>query len=909
MPPPNYYKVKEVGSDTYSGSKIRELAKENLLMTTALKIDSDFYDMVATLIRSELSKGKPKRDIVVKLRKKFDESLIKNVLKEIENEKNNDSKTAALKEHNDYFGWYEGSGSRHPSSHWSALKTQLMTKENPWTQEMVDSLDRASTSVVSHLAPPHSERTTKAKGLVLGYIQSGKTANFSASIAKAVDAGYKLIVVLAGMHNNLRKQTETRLRSELVNPHDGKTCTTLTGVDEKGDFKRKQTVSANSQLHRKDGFVLVVLKKNSSVLRNFNRWLEDANEEILKNCPALIIDDESDQASINTNKADKDPTAINSHIRNMIQQFSIVSYVGYTATPFANVFIDASVEEDIYPSDFLITLAKPATYYGPEELFGRYRVNGRDETDGLPVIRHVPDLEADNLRDMAKGKAELTSLPYSLQQAIKQYFIGGAIRLTRGHWKQHITMLIHVSHLVGSHTSISAMVKEYVEDMADNIEHNDETTYRSLLNIFNNDFVKTTRNITKSCDYDFDKVWKNLKRFTESVELITDNSQSSERLTFDRSYRDGAPLWGIIVGGNTLSRGLTVEGLTTSYFVRNTKMSDTLLQMGRWFGYRNGYVDLTRIFVPDQLFQNFHELSTVEQEIRDEITMMAENGEKPKHVALRIRKVPNMLITANNKSRNTELTEMSYRGTKIQTHQIIAHDEKIVMDNLIAVENVFKKVSSDIPRTPVPFKELSACHLYRGVSSEYIMQFLDEYTPALGNAKFNKQMLQDYISRTSRSYSWSLGMMSLKNGALIKCAGLEVIPVSRNAKIEYINSKGKMETTLRAVSTPGDELIDLFDQVPNSKDSVKELINPTNKETSSDVQLRKRHRPHNQPLMLVYPLKSHDDISPQDLEEMKKRTNSTYPLKSVNTVFAVSIVFPFEENYFGPELYIKNKSV
>lgn len=321
--------------------------ESNVNIENQNEIDLDDVELILTLARSYKQKGFSEEDIFYKVRKKFSETDIKYSLKLLEKEFSNNSSTESLRTRKDYYGWYEGPDEKNDPQ-WPALKNFLLTKEASWSKDMVDSLDQASTSVVSHLAPPSSEKSLKVKGLVLGYIQSGKTANFSATIAKAVDKGYKLIVVLAGMHNNLRKQTETRLRSELVAPLDGKTCTTLTDVDEQGDFKRKQSVSANSQLNRRDGFVLVVLKKNSSVLRNFNSWLDDANPEVLKNCPVLMIDDESDQASINTNKADESPTAINNHIRSIFEKFHVASYVGYTATPFANVFIDASVEDDLY---------------------------------------------------------------------------------------------------------------------------------------------------------------------------------------------------------------------------------------------------------------------------------------------------------------------------------------------------------------------------------------------------------------------------------------------------------------------------------------------------------------------------------------------------------------------------------
>jgi hypothetical protein len=304
--------------------------------------------------------------------------------------------------------WYQGP-TEDPESHWRLLTGVLKNKRTrPWTDEMVESLDAASTMVVSHLAPPKSQSPKLARGLVLGYVQSGKTANFSAVISKAVDEGYKLVIVLAGMHNILRLQTQTRLEEELVKPKE-RACTTLTKVDENGDFQKSQFVTANRALGVGEGFTLVVLKKNSSVLRNFNTWLNEAAPETLAACPTLIVDDESDQASVNTNKPENDPTAINDHIRKLVKKFAIVSYVGYTATPFANVLIDSSVEDDLFPKDFIVTLDKPLGYVGTEELFGRDAIEPRGALEGYPVIRNIPDKDAISERPMATAHDDAAS--------------------------------------------------------------------------------------------------------------------------------------------------------------------------------------------------------------------------------------------------------------------------------------------------------------------------------------------------------------------------------------------------------------------------------------------------------------------------------------------------------------------
>lgn len=882
-------------------------SKENVVD----QLDDEDMKMITIVAQGMLKKGYAIEDIRLKLRKRFQEKEIDASLRNIRSENIKDTDTVSLKKEQAHYGWYEGP-QVNSSSQWSALCGHLKDKENAWIESMITSLDKASTAVVSHLAPPQSKAPCAVKGLVLGHIQSGKTANFSAVIAKAVDEGYKLIIILAGMHNNLRMQTEARLRAELVAPHDSKTCTTLTDVDENGDFQRRQPVSANSQLSRKDGFVLVVLKKNSSVLRNFKRWLDDANKDVIKNCPTLVIDDESDQASINTNKIDQDPTAINSHIRDLIGRFSVVSYVGYTATPFANVFIDSSVTEDIYPSDFLVTLEKPEAYYGPEELFGRNEVNGRQSTDGLPVIRKISEEEAELIRKMAKGPGVFDQVPDSLRTAIQHFIIGGAIRLCRGQWKEHISMLVHISHLTDSHSKIYLLIESYLEGLKHALLEDNEAEHASIKKIWEEDFKATTEEIVGQCDDDFESIWKNAKKLLSSLELIMDNSNSNERLTFERSVRDGFPFWGIVVGGNTLSRGLTLEGLTCSYFVRSSKAYDTLLQMGRWFGYRKGYVDVTRIFVPDELYRNFYELATIEQEIRDEISLMASNEERPVDVALRIRKIPNMLITAGGKSRSTRTTYMSYSGTKVQTHQIRTNDTVSIEQNRQAVEKIITGVKSQIKPSKIEFTDLSSCFLFKEVPSEYVMQFLDGFFVPKSNSKFSTHLIQDYIHEQQKNgnlNNWSIAIMSLKNGNPIRVGDFDVVPVTRNVKHDEQDENGLVEATLRAVSTPGEELIDLGDQIDQQYRSTDQVLQPKNGPRLSDVKARFKFRPRDRGLLLIYPLNSNINISDEEFKSLKKETKPSFPLRAVGQVFAISIVFPYSEGKNGTYLYLQNKTV
>jgi hypothetical protein len=874
------------------------------------ELDIEVVEMVALTMRGLKRNGFNDHDIRLKLRKMHDDSLVEAAFNFCQQEDAyaGDPGSHALKEPSNYYGWYAGP-KRQGEFHWPHLKRTLIDKTSPWTEDMIKSLDDASTLVVSHLAPPDAKNPIKCKGLVLGYIQSGKTANFSATIAKAVDEGYKLIIVLAGMHNNLRKQTEIRLREELVNPSNGKTCTTLTTDDETGDFRRHQPIKATRTLGRKDGFTLAVIKKNSSVLRNFRAWLEDAESEVLKNCPTLIIDDESDQASVNTNKEDQDPTAINNHIRELVNLFKVVSYVGYTATPFANVFINGADEDDLYPRDFLIALEKPKTYYGPEELFGRDAVNGKKSTEGMPVIRPVPNKEAELIKSSIKDHDSVALVP-SLVKALDSFLLGAGLRLCRGQWKNHICMLIHMTHLTGPQEELKETLDRYISDIRNKIEDGDEKLKSRIMALYENDFSVVTNGIIGPQKIDFDLLWKNLAKFAKQIEIIVDNSNSTARLTFDPELRDGDPLWGIIIGGNTLSRGLTLDGLTTSFFIRDSKTYDTLLQMGRWFGYRKGYADLTRIFVTDELRESFEHLASVEQEIRDEIAVMAANEERPYDVALRIRKHPSMLITAKNKMRSAVATTLTFSGTKIQTHQLNVTDTKILKRNRQSVEDLLKKIeSSGRPTEPIKFKDLENCFLFRSVHHETILQFLDSVAISENNAKFDKKLIQEYILESvghGRLTDWSVAVMSLKQGIPIKVGSLSIHPMNRTVKHEVSLDDGSVEATLRAISTPGEELIDLADRFGPGFVSTDNIIEPKDGIRKSDTEVRQESRPEDRALLMIYPLQSNLEMSSADFKASRQQIAASYPLHGKDQIFAFTLVFPKTSEEDGPREYLVN---
>jgi len=885
----------------------------------SVKEDQMSKDRINFLIENfhdQLALGKSIEDAARKLRAIASDEEIDQAVNHVKSKlsaQNESKKVKSILDSVDFETWYQGP-SELSDSHWQLLTDVLRNKKSrPWNSDMIANLDHASSMVVSYLSPPKSQTPKTSKGLVLGYVQSGKTANFSAVISKSVDAGYKLVVVLAGMHNILRKQTQARLHEEIVRPKE-RACTTLTSVDENGDFQKRQKVAANRALSV-DGFTLVVLKKNASVLRNFNSWLDEALPETLKNCPTLVIDDESDQASVNTNRPEDDPTAINDHIRKLVKKFSVVSYIGYTATPFANVLIDSSLEDDLYPKDFIVTLDKPSGYIGGDELFGRDAVEPLGALEGLPVIRTIPNDEATRFKATKKKTGidtEADPITASMAEAIDAYILGCSARLSRGQWNQHMTMLIHISHLVAKHSALKEAIEDLVLSLK--LDRKDESSElkERLLNLWKKDFlpVSTSPRFKAATVPDFEVLWRNSAKFIERLEVVMENHASEERLTYDRPD----PFWGIAIGGNTLSRGLTLEGLNTSYFVRGSKGYDTLLQMGRWFGYRPDYVDLTRIYVTEDLQSKFYHLATVEQEIRDEIRGMAANKERPIDVGLRIRAHPSMTVTSNLKMRTAKTSFLTYSASKVQALFMNLDDSKILQNNRDVTISLLDKIEKFSGKAETPgYENHSACLLYRNVAPELILQFLEQFHFSSANLRFTPKMLTEYIQELTNAgelSKWSVAVMSPKSGISYSLGGARsVYKVDRSimklAKSE-IDPNAKH---VKVITAPGDELVDLRDIIPGKPPAryTDEVLASSSDFT--EASLRQIVRPKDRGLLLLYVINPNLEMTDAKQEELIRAPTQTIPLKAVADAIGVAFVFPKTENSKSAHRYVVNGTV
>lgn len=545
----------------------------------------------------------------------------------------------------DTFQILEGKERRDP---WlKAFKAAQSSKWNFWTRYSKYLAEKKSfaPSVISHLDeltdkvldklfnPQRDDIIISKKGLVVGQVQSGKTANYTGLVCKAADAGFNLIIVLAGIHNNLRSQTQTRLdegflgfdtqntRAFTLNQTIKMGVGRIPGFDDAiahsyttsldtGDFTKRAANTAGFNFHVPQPIVLVV-KKNSSVLKNLRDWLKTHTiDGKIANKSMLLIDDEADNASINTNKADKNPTRINGYIRDIISLFNRSAYVGYTATPFANIFIPLD-DSDLFPRDFIINLPAPDNYIGPEKVFGTSIIPDEDD-ELLPIVNTVDDSD-DFVPPKHRKDDDMPSIydmPQSLKTAIKCFIMTCAIRAARGQEKKHNSMLIHITRFQSWQNHIKDIVEQQFRYYKSEIEANDPAIMEEFHKIFEGDtesyksYWSTTKEILDSKS--FGKIdsqirlhtWEEVKPFlypaVQKIEVKSINGSSGDSLTYYENEKNGISV--IAIGGDKLSRGLTLEGLSVSYFLRASKMYDTLMQMGRWFGYRPGYVDLCRLF-------------------------------------------------------------------------------------------------------------------------------------------------------------------------------------------------------------------------------------------------------------------------------------------------------------------------
>jgi hypothetical protein len=654
-------------------------------------------------------------------------------------------------------------GPRSWSTEWDASKgycwlrlRQFLIDRKEWGEVDVLSLDDMSNRVLAHIEDPRptGPQSFRVQGLVLGYVQSGKTANITALIAKCADLGYKLFIVLSGMDDGLRKQTQERLGLELGLVDDpegvglpvpGQRWVSLTRNELKGDFN-PGTVEPAAILQGNDR-VIAVVKKNANILRKFLRWMEDAPPPA--NLPVLVIDDEADQASVNTADPDLDPSAINRLIRDLIARFHRVSYVAYTATPFANVLIDPdandpAVQADLYPRDFIIALPRPPRYLGAERLFGRDAMDHEDdEVAGLDVIRIIPDGEVGTVVPDAGARDGFSpAMPATLQLAFLDFILGSAAKMERL-GDGICTMLIHTSHLTYLHNSLGGLVNEHLARLRGQWLYDRDELRAALLARWEEEFRPVIVSLDAAKDRAFEQIEPCVTEFFSGrPELKVLNVTSPDVL----DYRANPKAKLVLIGGNRLSRGLTLVDLVCSYYVRHAHNYDTLLQMGRWFGYREKYVDLTRLWTTEELAERFRHLALVEEELRDEIAVYERAKLTPREFGPKIRTHPAMAITAANKMRHAYTVRLSFAGQLRQTSRFHLTDQQWLQSNLDATRRFLRSLGASNAN------DEKGRPGWTGVPWHRVDEFLSQYQSAQTPDSFDSLTLARYIKAQAEGH-------------------------------------------------------------------------------------------------------------------------------------------------------------
>jgi len=686
--------------------------------------------------------------------------------------------------------WYPGADQIGDARFWPMLRAYLL-EEKGWSTLAVDSVHQASDKIVAWLEAP-SAANIRTRGLVIGYIQSGKTANFTAVMAKAADAGYRFFIVLSGTKTNLRKQTYDRLDIELVQRNSTYWFNLLNDRNFNALGNADYFLSSAGEEQR----VLHVVKKHGVVLEKLLNWLRSASPELLRQTPFLIIDDEADEASINTarNQAKADPerygrTATNRRLVELLRALPKAAYIGYTATPFANILIDPRLEDDLYPQDFIVTLPKPPDHFGPERIFGRERLvddNTDEEFAGIDMVRIVSDSEIAQLRPPTPNSGSFVPvITTSLQSALHYFWMATATRIARGQGNKHSTMLVHTTQQVDVHAAFTSRIRQYRQAFQSQLNGSDrEVLLSDLRQQWETEQGRVDATEFSQKPVAFAELLPYLEDVVAHTREVTDNSRSQERLSYD----EGSPRIQIAVGGNTLSRGLTLEGLLVSFFVRAAGAYDTLLQMGRWFGYRREYADLPRIWMTGDLYNNFRELATVEEELRRDIERYAREFVTPHQFGPRIRVSQSLSITAPLKMQHAVRAQVSYGGDAGGESQTVLfeHRDREWLERNIAATDQF--IQSLLNQGLQP--EQSRGHvILRDVAALDVISFIECYQFHSSSRALSSNLLKLYIRDQNTSnalHTWNVIVRGVRGDRLqrgeITLGGLQVPLLERSRR-------------------------------------------------------------------------------------------------------------------------------
>ena len=664
--------------------------------------------------------------------------------------------------------------------YWSRLRRFYM-ETGVLPAHVLATLDHDTDQVLDQCGDPSEALAGARRGMVMGHVQSGKTTNYSALICKAADAGYKVIILLAGITNSLRTQTQERLDETFIGKKSvfGPVAPELMPIQNFASKRRVPSYGTTRDadfISGRDGMffslsghnepIIFVTKKNKGVLERLRDWLGD--QEDAATFPLILIDDEADNASINTAKDPRRTTAINGVIREILSRFPRSAYVGYTATPFANIFIDPDTPvdmetDDLFPRHFIKALDPPTNYVGSRRVFW--------EQGDLrqPMVRVVDDYRS--VLPLAHKAHELpTTLPASLLKATRVFCLTRAVRIVRDQGSKHCSMMVNVSRFNAVQDVVHGLLYEYLTLVREAVTVHaglpgggTDPVMHELRDTFEEEFG--------GLDVEYDDVLPVLLEALSSIQTRVINMRGG---LLDYSAHREHGLHVIAVGGLALSRGLTLEGLTVSYILRNTAASDTLMQMARWFGYRPGYEEICRLYLPKVSLDHYEDVDAATEELRLEVKRMERLRMTPADFGLKVRQSQLALrVTAANKMRTATVITIAqdYSARHVEGHALINSAEVNSRNEQLAA-SLFDAIGEP---QPVP-----GGLLWSKVSAAPVMELLRAFECSPVQSDLSRisdtSLLVDYLSDRLRGElaEWDVAIPQLRSGLPTKVAGVQV---------------------------------------------------------------------------------------------------------------------------------------
>jgi hypothetical protein len=801
----------------------------------------------------------------------------------------------------DFVPWLEDKKRDIPWDHWLNYKQWMLSDSRP--PKVVDRMDELTNSILELVGDPTIEGSWSRRGLVIGDVQSGKTSSYLGLFNKAVDAGFRLIIVLAGNTESLRQQTQERVDEGLIGRDSSlrvsrgsisslageryigigklnKDLTRAVGMttvvrDFSKSSQEATNISVSSSAH--DPYVFVVKKqigrnKNgepTGVLAALTKWLEKQPLNSGKlDIPLLLLDDESDYASVNT-REEEDPTAINDAIRGILGLFSRSTYVAFTATPFANIFIDHDVTNDLFPKDFVYSLESPSNYIGSEATFGTPEVTNDTNVLSLTDAEEVFPLGH-------RSSHVINELPESMLEALRTFFLANAIRDLRGHEAPR-SMLVNVSRFKFVQGQVFDLIENEVSTIRNALELHSQTFATGSPNHEIQALRETATRVFPAIEFAWEQVLEALPSAVTDIRVQLFNSDRERRLAED--VGSDRPQRLIAVGGDVLSRGLTLNGLMVSYFYRRTQASDTLLQMARWFGYRDGYHDLCRVWISELVANDYRFVASTVEELKLDLRLMLKQKLTPREFGLAVRKHPGaLLVTAKNKMKSTETRgkSISLVGRRIETTKLSTESE-VLDGNLRSFEQLVAKMQSSTASESLSKRGYG---IWSGVDKSLVAEFLEEYRTHRTDEIFSQAAIGKFVRHTplAKFGKWDVAIVNgdRAKSTPVDLPGFRFFPPERTVAL---GKNKEMQVSGKSSRLAGaDDLKYIMDV-----DSVA-LATAEFKETfpNDSVLESALYKYLARPTMLIYPLRPVDS---KDIEKIVK-------LDTESLVIAVKIAIP-----------------